>query len=412
MSRVRCINLDWFEVHCLESNDLFPVDASFLRSKGWHVEQRDYGTRVYNEMFTVFDTNEMPFLEIRRSPKSDSNLQGILDPRSCHIRLVNRYCYFSNCVQLLREFLSRYNYEFRRIFRADICLDFERFDLGDDPAKFIQRYMRHKYAKINQCRRRTSGEDRWDGCIDNYISWGNPKSLVSTKLYDKTKELREVHDKPYIRQAWFAAGLITNPLTCVKVRPDGTQYKPTIWRVEFSVHSGTAGWLVLDDNTGNKTRKKPIANNLSMYDTGDKLITLFATLAHHYFHFKVYEKDKRKDRCKDKVLFTWKLGEDCRYKLQRVASDRPANNDDMQLRRKLEKYRELHFDPAIRKACDCILDNISRDDLRRLTETGWDIAQLLELQTLLRERLAQPEEDFQVTLNRVRELLNRSESWF
>lgn len=407
---LRCVNIDWLEVHVLECASRFPLDAEFFMRDGWQVKRRDYGTRVYEQMFTLYDTHDEPFIEIRRQPKSSTDLNGVLSPFSAHIRLTNRYCYFHDCVKLLRDFLARYDYEFRRIFRIDVCLDFERFDLGDDPQKFIRRYLSHKFSKINQCNRTTRGTDRWDGCEDNYMSWGQPKSLVSTKLYNKTLELKEAHDKPYIRQAWMAAGLITNPITMVKVDSKGKQYTPVIWRVEFSLHSGSAGWLVLEDCSGNKTKKKPIANTLAQWDTKEKQLQMFASLAHHYFHFKYYEKGQRKDRCRDKVLFKFDFARDEIYKLKvPVSSSTPPPVDDLKLERLLAKWSEKHFDHDVKKACTIILNELSRSQIRSLASNRWDSAEVVELQAILKRRMALPEEDFAVCVDNVRRLIKNSE---
>lgn len=406
----RCVNIDWLEVHCLEDNSRYPLNADFFIQHGWQVRFREYGTRVYNEMFTLLDIHSEPFLEIRRAPKSDSNLHGILDPLSCHIRLTNRYCYMQNCVQLLRDFLARYGYTFRRIFRIDICNDFERFDLGDFPQKFITRYLRHKFVKINQARRTTHGEDRWDGCIDNSLKWGAPKSMVSTKFYNKTMELGTPPKKTYIVSSWFANGLITNPLTMEKVRKDGTSYKPTIWRVEFSIRSGAAGWAIIEDCNGAKNKLKPIANNLSCYDTDAKLLQMFASLAHHYFHFKVYKAHQRKDLCKDKVLFKFDFTNDRIYHLERLPGSAKPSNDEERLRRLLEKYSQSHCDPNVVKACNVILDNLSADLVRSLSGVEFSAEAIRELQLILARRLSLPDEDFQVCVENVRRLITQSDN--
>ena len=39
-----------------------------------------------------------------------------------------------------------------------------------------------------------------------------------------------------------------------------------------------------------------------------KILVMFASLARHYFRFKKYEENKRKDRCKDKILFDFDSG--------------------------------------------------------------------------------------------------------
>lgn len=401
----RCVNIDWLEVHVLEDVNLYPLDAYYFTRAGYYVKQREYGTRVYDQMFTICDEHDEPFLEIRRAPKSATDEHGVLDPHSAHIRLANRYCYHRNCVQLLRDFLARHNYTFRRIFRLDICLDFERFDRGDDPARFLKRYIRHKFTKINQCNRVVHGTDRWDGCDDNYISWGAKTSMVSTKFYNKTKELEEAKKKPYIIQSWVASGLLTNPLTMIKVKKDGTQYKPTIWRVEFSIKSGNSGWAVLEDCNGNKNRTITVKHTLDAYDSDKKLLLAFASLAHHYFHFKYYQNGVRKDRCQDKVLFDFNLNQDAIYRLTRVAQSTPQSTEDARLHRALQRYAEHHIDPTIRKACEVILNSLDRSHLMTFATDRWDYRQVEELQAILSRRMELPEEDFVTCVDAVRRLL-------
>ena len=152
MSISRCVNLDWLELYCLEDDIGYPHDANFFRRDGFHVEEREYGTPMYNEMFTLYDHFDEPLIEIRRDPKSAETRQinGLFDPRSCHVRLSNRTCYFANPVQLLQQFIEQYGLHYQRISRVDICYDFTTFDYGDNPADFMRRYMKNRYTKINQ----------------------------------------------------------------------------------------------------------------------------------------------------------------------------------------------------------------------------------------------------------------------
>lgn len=141
---VRCVNLDWLEVCCCEPIDQ-PHDAEYFRACGWLVVEREYGTRVWGQMFTIEGTDHLPFLEVRREPKSQ-----VIAVNICHLRFVNRVCYFENAAQLMSQFIDRYGYTFHHITRVDICLDFEYFDYGDLPRDFMRRFMQGKYSKINQ----------------------------------------------------------------------------------------------------------------------------------------------------------------------------------------------------------------------------------------------------------------------
>ena len=354
----RCVNLDWLEVYAHE-----PLaeerDPDYFRSKGFVVHEREYGTRVYEQMFTLEDREGHPFIEVRRKPKSK-----VIDMNSCHIRLHNRTCYFNNAADIMREFLSRYDFTFVNISRVDICLDFEYFDSGDDPQKFLVRYLNGVYSKINQANISAHGTDRWDRRDWNSLSWGSPTSDIGTKMYNKTLELfdpiTQSYKKPYIRQAWQACGLIDDWQYCTKVKPDGTVYKPAIWRVEFSIRSSVKGWFKIHPN-GKEQKYHSIRNTLDMYDERAKLLVMFLSLARHYFHFKYYQEGVRKDRCEDKVLF---IPDDIEYfyKIDKaeVASDHSADRRYNSLLVQLQRYRETCTDQDVRKSCTKLIDYISK----------------------------------------------------
>lgn len=362
---IRCVNIDWLELYCLESPNVYPCNAEFYRRQGYDVRERDYGTRQYREMFTIVDRNGLPWIEIRRNPVAGEDAKGVkgmFNPYSCHIRLSNVACYSNDPVVKLEDFLFQYQYDVSRIFRLDICLDFERFDKGDDPSDVLNRYLKGKYTKINQSNISAHGRDLWDGRKWNSVSWGNPKSMVSTKMYNKTMELQTAKDKPYIRYAWQMAGLVDDYINLTKTKANGSTYKPEIWRVEFSIKSSARAWYVIEDNSHRKSKQVALPHSLNLYETREQLLTAFASLSHHYFHFKHYQANRRKDRCQDKVLFVFDK-EDTVYKIDRLITDRPRNNADDTLKARLEQYREHRANKAIYDACQTIIDSITDDQL-------------------------------------------------
>ena len=408
MKQTRCINIDWLEVYCLESVTHFPCNADFWRSQGWFVRERDYGTRQYAEMFTLEDREGNPFIEIRRNPVASGageKNEGIFSPYSTHIRLVNRYCYHENAVGLLSEFLARYDYDIQRLYRLDLALDFEKFDKGDDPHKFLLRYMAGRFSKINQGNLSGHAKDLWERRDWNSVSWGSPKSMVSTKLYNKTLELREAKDKPYIRLAWMQAGLIDDALKMVKYNPDGTTYYPEIWRVEFSIKSSARGWYTYEDCNGAKQKRLVREHTLATYADRNSQLKAFAFLAHHYFHFKHYVDGERKDRCPDKVLFDFGLQHQV-YQLDVLATDEPAPRSIDVLRRKLQEYRIQHPANDIVQACDVLLADLDKRSLASMLPYGAkdDAAKLLQL--LLSRRIKQnPKEPMSESLAEVQAMM-------
>lgn len=379
----RCINIDWLEIYCLEPTTKNPLNAEYFENLGYFVSVREYGTRMYGEMFTIFDEHNVPMIEIRRKPLSTiSKAGGLFDERSCHIRLTNIYCYVNNPVDALRQFLARHQYIFMKIFRIDIALDFSHFDKGDDPQKFMKRYINGIYSKVNQTNISAHGSDKWEMREWNSISWGRPKSMVSTKFYCKSQELKEVKDKPYIRQSWWHAGLIDNPITGEKRQQDGTLSIPNIWRVEFSIKSSAKRWFIIERSDTRKQNKIAIYHSLSMYESKQKLIQMFASLTSHYFRFKIYEKDKRKDRCKDKTTFDFKYI-DTYYHIDKLANNTPTKSNAEKLIQALDKLQHETIDLELKKACQIIIRSLKRTQISQFAGTKMSAEDIFMIQHLI-----------------------------
>lgn len=400
----RCVNLDWLELHAYEPI-MTSLNATYYRSKGYRVEEREYGTRVYREMFTILDHHGNGMIEIRRNPASQG-VGGIHAFNECHIRLTNRTCYWDNAAQMLNDFVTKHQYYNVRISRVDICMDFSTFDKGDDPAAFVRRYFKHRYAKINQARIHSHGEDTWSGQEWNSLSWGSKSSPVSTKMYDKTLELYvpkfDTYKKPYIRQAWLLAGLIDDIDRCTL-----NGQKQRIWRVEFSLTSAVRNWVPIELN-GVAKNYQSLHNTLDVYSSRERILVMFASLAHHYFRFKYYEEGKRKDRCKDKKLFVWKDNEVV-YKVGRpdTALGTGDKNFDKwnRLLTMLEQYRPLLANSEQINACNLVMDCIKDEVTRGNLNNPYSTRELTELKMLLRLRFDHPEFTYEFALDFVREHL-------
>lgn len=385
----RCCNLDWLEVYASEPCGS-PRDAAYFRSKGFVVHEREYGTRIYREMFTIDGQDGFPLLEIRRNPFSSGSI-GVLRPEDCHIRLTNRTCYFDGIAAELQSFLDTHGYFFNRISRIDICLDFEKFDRGDDPATFIRRYFQHRYAKVNQGRITGHGQDGWHGQEWNSVSWGSRTSCVTTKIYNKTLELKNPKDgtfkKPYIRQAWMLCGLIDD---MQRVTRQGQEVQ--IWRVEFSLQSSVKGWVPIELDGKNKNYQS-LRNTLQMYSSRAQLLVMFASLANHYFRFKKFEEGKRKDRCEDKVLFKWEQNQTT-YKIEnRNLIAAPANSTssiDARLLRLLLAYQAKTISPEIQKACNMIIAKLERNAKLGDAPHPWNTEELEAMRLLMHYRTEDP----------------------
>lgn len=425
--RVRCVNLDWLELYVLESRDRYPCDADYFRSQGYFVEEREYGTRQFRQMFTIEDDKGNPWIEIRRDPATNSDKFSGFVPESVHLRLTNRACYFTDSIERLRQFLIKHDYTFKRIYRIDICYDFEKFDSGDRPADFARRIMEKKIRKINQSKLHTYAMDNWQDFDFESLSWGNPTSMVSTKMYNKSKELaRPAADKPYIRYCWFQCGLIDDPFGNTKRNSLGQLYKPEIWRVEFSMKSKVDRWLVIEDTTRKGNKHKALPHRLDMFDSPEKLWQRFQDLAFHYFRFKIQVKktmrqgltaseitriskyddweEQRKDRCPDKVLFHWDKGH-----VFMQAKDLPPAERIFapvpSLWKALEKYSREHLDPRVVQACNVLLDSMRRDEVVALSPS-WTREVVEAMRRTIAIRMKWKDRDVAEVMAEIKELLH------
>lgn len=291
----KLVSIDWLEVYCLEP---VPMDAAFFERHNFPVKRRAYGTPQYREMFTILtpDCNEFDYIEVRRNPYSVKSKGGIMADNACHLRLSNRFCYHPRAVDVFLNFLSYFGYIYKNTSRIDICADFQQFDNGWNPQEFISKYMREELYKEVQPRLSAissstksdaqlfsiaaHGTDKPNVRYWNSLAWGSSKSNVRTKMYNKSQEMKEVHDKPYIREAWQRAGL--NPCN------------GDVYRVEFSIKAATD---FVCKETGEMERM-----TLWRMQTDTARILWFTSLAFRYFHFRevVYTRNgnrQRKDRC-------------------------------------------------------------------------------------------------------------------
>lgn len=310
----------------------------------------------------------------------------------------------------MAEFMIKHDYIFQRIFRLDLCYDFIRFDSGDDPARFLRRYIENKFSKVNQCKVRVIGDDSWASFDWESVSWGAPTSMVGTKMYNKTKELKATGDKkPWIKQAWFESGLVNDPLNL-----------PDVWRIEFSMHSSARNWIVIEDADSKHNKKRAVPHTLEMFDGRDRLWERFEEMAHHYFQFRYVEyldkvnsdgerNLKRKDVCREKRLFNYNLDRTF-YKIEGVAVECKPDKDDDILRRRLTMYREKHADPDLRRAIDILLNNLNRERLRQITAHGY-AAEIDQIRLAIATRTGW---DYQTVIEKAEEihkLIKQGEIW-
>ena len=238
-----CLNIDWLAIHCHycpTSPSASETDADPRQTiaqwqpvdydedtLGGHYPFRyklaEYGTRQFSRLHFVSMPNAEggrdDFAEVQSAPFS-----GILNRQSVIVRFVNRVLYLPDFWQLVEIFLRDNNLVFQGVSRIDICADFNDFACIA-PRTLIEQFAAKKLRHVG----RGVGALYFDhgvrhgdyGVEYTGLSFGTHTSDARIYLYNKSKELKEVKDKPYIRDTWTAAGL--------DVR--------NVWRLEVSVKS-------------------------------------------------------------------------------------------------------------------------------------------------------------------------------
>lgn len=277
MAAQRVINIDWLELFGNEGS--ITHDAAFFTNAGWTVKVRQYGTPQYAEMFTLY-AGKIPAIEVRRKPYSTKNNGGIFDTGDTHLRLTNNTCYIDKPVQFIQAFMRDYNYQLKAISRLDLAWDMQKFDNGTTPTHLLQAICNNHVAKLHQPKLSIHGTSHWSYNDWNSAKWGSQSSMVTTKIYNKTKELKETHAKPYIETQWKAGGLNMNE---------------EVWRVEISLNSCAKQIVRCDDG-------EIIPINLDSIATRELCWQLFQRLATKYLDFRLITKSRegnliRKNRC-------------------------------------------------------------------------------------------------------------------
>lgn len=273
----RCINIDWLQLFGRLINEESII--AIVEKCGYIVKDNDRGTRHFAKWLTIYLTdNPSPFLQICYAPMSvkGPGSKGIFEPGSATIQLCNKFCYIDNPVELLYSVCMQIGFVYKSISRIDICYDFLLFDNGLSPQSLLRGFYNCKYLKVKQLK--TRGVATQYGVMEHdYAAWGAERSKVGIKLYNKSKELNQVHDKPYIRDVWALNGLGN---------------KKNVWRLEFSIKSDGRDYIHTD--TG-----ELIKVNLKEVSTKEGILLLFQVLCNHYFRFKEAGTATRKTNCKD-----------------------------------------------------------------------------------------------------------------
>lgn len=310
MGRGLLISCDWWQAH-VNSSQFNP------NTPGYNCQLLNVRSRTFSEVWniskegaTVAQLQRIPF-----SPKINKNC-GTL-------KIENYILYHQNRCEIIDQITRDLQLYVIGTTRIDIAGDFRRI-AGRLPELLIRDILEERVYKVGHAKATTIGEQNRDGQVFttygtagrtntfSYLRYGSRSSRISTYLYNKTKELNEQHDKPYIREMW---------------RENGWYGDQQVWRLEFSVKGREMKFIEKD--TG-----EILPNNPKLWIKQDILPTVYNSLVGHYFDIRE-KTQQRKDREERICLFADE--EPAQHLIKKLDSNKHNNRADKIFLKKLSQ---------------------------------------------------------------------------
>lgn len=323
MKEKYCISVDWLQVCCFCNL----LEEGEYKSGNWcfTLQMQAKETAVFKRMLKVY-RGTLEVATITQEPRSSALKKGLT-----LVKLSNRVLYSEKYIELLYALISACDMRYKGITRIDICYDCNKFYDGRNPAKFVRDFVFKNPQTKGGVYRRGSDSFTCHGARSNSsqtritsISFGSRNNRIRSYMYDKTIELEEVKDKPWIRETWEKNGLVS----------DG---KTHVWRAEISIKS--EGQDVLNMSTGELFRLSP--KYLEHYASIEKLF--------HYYACKVFDfriNTGQKNRRHFKPLFLFNTEIDITCKPVYISTSHDTGRMERICYNKLEKLSQTYVDLA------------------------------------------------------------------
>ena len=212
-------SIDWLTLNI----KLKDINNPFVRDEGIYAEEREQGTNIFKRVKDFYNTRDELIFTIVFQPHSK-----IIKANFGQLQIANKWLYVGSLPKLVYKIFFQANFELVNISRIDLCTDFFNFINSYKPLSFIQDVAKGNVLKVNP-----SSINFWGKTGDYTINYhamniGDRESTFNFKLYNKTNEMEEKHEKGYIKTKWYKK--LNGYEELIKMKE-----KPTIWRLEVSI---------------------------------------------------------------------------------------------------------------------------------------------------------------------------------
>jgi len=217
--------------------------------EGYGFKVMEYQTRIFRRVIEITDIALGEVVAtITDEPFSQAIRQDLI-----LIKFHNKLLYNCDLKEYIINFCQVNNFKIEAVSRLDIAADFTQFANRLHPETFIKRFLKGAYVKKGQGKFKVAGkvDEVQPAAFDangsygsrikhEYLRFGTINNGLKYYLYNKTKELDQVKEKPYIRERWKQYG------------HDGAA---DVWRLEFSLTSNDLRFIEHTDGD----EKKPLS---------------------------------------------------------------------------------------------------------------------------------------------------------
>lgn len=272
------INVDWLQVFCHDRNKDM-LNNIYFGISTYEFKLLPYSSRHFKQIWEVIDADGDKYAIIQRVPHS-----GIISADGAIIQLCNRELYRAHYASSFLLFLQSHGFTYKSLSRLDICFDSNILAYKLRHSNLIKGLMTGTILKNNQSRVQwnfSAMANVGKPMECNSCSFGSKSSSVSTKMYNKTLEMKEQKSKPYIIENWGYNGIDTDK---------------DVWRIEISIKSDASN--TIRTSTGEIFRLSADALRLQ-----EMTEDIFFSYAKKYFSFKRNNGTKNKTRMPDLEIF-------------------------------------------------------------------------------------------------------------
>lgn len=316
------ISCDWLQIH-IDASDFNPEHPHY------NCQLMNVKSRTFSEVWNI-SKDGRTVATLARIPYSPK-----IPKKTGTIKIENYILYNQNRVAIIDQILADLQVYTLGTTRIDICGDFRRI-ANRLPELLIRDILEERIYKVGHAKATTIGDHQQQRFTTygtagrtntfSYLRYGSRTSRISTYLYNKTKELNEEHDKPYIREMW---------------RENGWYGDMNVWRLEFSIKGRDMKFIEKD--TG-----EVLPNNPKLWINNDIIPTIYQSLCLHYFDLR-YKTQQRKDR--ERRIELWTNEEPAQHLIKQLDATKHNNRADKIFLRKLANMATETNDTTILNLC-------------------------------------------------------------